>query len=651
MSLVMLLFKVTLRCLAVSCLLVSTAAHATTVVSDAIFGADNWISNPSFEEGEDNDPVDWVFLMQHEKSTGLANAEAARSGQRGVSFQGGGGLSYGRWITPYRIPLEPGQKYRVSFWYRGKGADVYLDTQPVQMSEDGQLTIDLAKARKIPIAKPEPAEEWTFVEKEITAPGSPSWAQLCLGGNGRDFCAFDDVYFERPGLTLLAPRWSQVVPRGGEVALKVSAPELREAATEDVTWSTSEGVTIKEVRKNEEDDTWTVLLAPTISSDLHLEATVAGKAIKLTMPRYFRVFAEGEEQLFTFAAITDAHFYRKGDNERNERFAKAVRSLNALNPLFVISLGDQMDIHSGFRDEQKKWIADAVREQLSLLNMPVFTIAGNHEIDRTYEGSGTRWYFEKYLEQPRYWSFDIGDNRFIGIDVSTPGVATREHGASFIDPGQDTWLEGLLDEPRRAPVILAGHISPFGEWTALPDLDRFLSLLLGKKVGVYLSGHTHYTTDNAVTNGQTESPWPKPAKLESPAQAAVALADPEQTVLLTTTSVCAFAMGDTKMNGYRYLLMKDGQVAWQDVLPISLSVERTVEPSGNTKFNIVNGGDKEIMGLPLAVRLAGQSFQATVDGAPVELVRQSAGSAGDVLLTQIDVPLNATREVIFSAAP
>lgn len=613
--------------------------------------AANWISNPSFEEGEDNDPVDWVYFLQHEKTTGLADQNAARSGKRGASFQGGGGLSYGRWVTPYRIPLEPGQKYRVSFWYRGKGADVYLDTHAAQVSDTGKLTIDLAKSRKIPVAKPEPAEEWTFVEKEITAPGSPSWAQLCLGGNGRDFCAFDDIHFERPGLTLLEPRWAQVVPAGSEVVLTVSAPELREAAADAVTWKSGDGATIKDSRNNAEDGTWTLTMIPTASSDLQFEAVVAGKTLPLEVPKYFRVFPAGSERLFTFAAITDAHFYRKGENERNEKFAKAVASLNALDPLFVISLGDQMDIHSGFRDEQKKWIAEAVREQLGLLDMPVFTIAGNHEIDRTYEGSGTRWYQEKYLGQPRYWSFEVGDNLFVGIDVSTPGVATREHGASFIDPDQDAWLDKLLAQPRKVPVILAGHISPFGEWTPLSDLDRFLSLLLGRKVGVYLSGHTHYTMDHAVANGQTASPWPKPVKLESPAQTAASLADPQQTVLLTTTSVCAFAMGDTKMNGYRYVLMKDGQVAWQDVLPLSLSVQRTEPQPGNVKFTVTNGSEKAVTGLPLTVTLPGKKFTATVDGAPVDLVRQSAGPAGEILLVQVDVPLNSTREVLITSAP
>lgn len=611
----------------------------------------NWISNPSFEEGEDNDPVDWVYFLQHEKSTGLADRNAARSGNRGASFQGGGGLSYGRWITPYRIPLEPGAKYRVSFWYRGSGAEVYLDTQAAEFSDTGKLTIDLAKTRKIPVAKPDPAEEWTFVEKEITAPGYPAWAQLCLAGNGRDACAFDDIHLERPGLSLVEPRWSQVVPEGAEVILKVSAPELRNAAAGSVEWKSGGGAMLKEATRNAEDETWTLKLTAASSGDLELEAIVGGKVLQLGVANYFRVFPAGNERMFTFAAITDAHFYRKGENERNEKFSEAVASLNALDPLFVISLGDQMDIHSGFRDEQKKWICEAVREQLGLLDMPVFTLAGNHEIDRTYEGSGTRWYFEKYLGQPRYWSFEVGDNLFAGIDVSTPGVATREHGASFLDPGQDEWLEKLLSEPRRVPVILVGHISPFGEWTARPDLDRFLSLLLGGNVGVYLCGHTHYTIDVAVANGQTTPPWPKPVKLASNEQAAAALADPKQTAILTTTSVCAFTMGDTKMNGYRYLLMVDGQIAWQDVLPLSLSITSESVSPDSVKFIVTNGAEKPVAGLPLRSVLPNGKPSATLEGKEIPFEANLLGNGTQDVWVRVDCPINSTAEIILTSKP
>lgn len=612
--------------------------------------AANWISNPSFEEGEDNDPVDWAYFLQHEKTTGLADKSAAHTGKRGVSVQGAGGLSFGRWITPYRIPLEPKAKYRVSFWYRGKGADVYLEGHAAELSESGKLTVDLTKKVKIPVAKPAPAAEWTYVEKEIVAPGFPAWVQLCLTGSGRDACAFDDIAIERPGLTLVEPRVPQIVPEGAEITLKLSAPELRNAAENAVTWKVGAGATFKEARKNADDGTWTIKLAVTSDGNLELEAAVAGaQPLKLAVPKFLRVFPAGAEKLFTFAAITDAHFYAPGANERNDKFTRVAGTLNALDPLFVISLGDQMEIHNGLRDEENKLICEAVRQQLGTLSMPVFTMAGNHDIDRTYEGTGTRWYHEKYLGQPRYWSFRVGKNLFAGMDVTSPGMATREHGASFVDPEQDAWLEALLNEPREAPVTLAGHISPFNDWGSSPDRDRFLSLLLGKKAGVYLCGHTHYTDDATVPNGQTAPPWPKPEKLDTPEKATAALQDPNKTTFLTTTTVCSFPLGDKKAYGYRYLLVNDGKIVWQDVLPPSLSVERSEPSPGTVKFKVTNGADKPVAGLPVVVSMpAGKSASVTIDGAPAQ---PAPSASGQHVMVQVDVPINSTREIIFSTKP
>ncbi len=612
----------------------------------------NWISNPSFEEGDENDPVDWAYFLQHEKTTGLSDKSSARSGARGASIQGAGGLSYGRWITPYKIALEPGAKYRVSFWYRGKGGEVYLAGHAAQLTPSGNLTLNLSKKLKIPVAKPPAATDWTFVEKEISAPGYPAWAQLCLSGSGRDGCAFDDIFFERAGLTLLEPRIPQIVPEGAEIALKVNAPELRQAAASTVTWKAGPSATIKSAQKNESDGTWTVTIAATASGDLNLEAAAAGtKPLKLAAPKFLRVFPAGTDKLFAFAAITDAHFYQPGENERNEKFARVAATLNALDPLFVLSLGDQMEIHNGLRDEENKWICEAVKQQLGTLSAPVFTVAGNHEIDRTYEGAGTRWYHEKFLGQPRFWSFRVGKNLFAGVDVTTPSIATREHGASFLDPQQDAWLEALLSEPREGPVILTGHISPFNDWTALPDRDRFLSLLLGKKTDLYLCGHTHYTDNAAVPNGQTAPPWPKPEKLDSPAKVSAALQDPNKTAILTTTTACSFPLGDEKTSGFRYLLVKDGKIAWQDVLPITLSVERA-EPSPNTvKFTVKNGADKPIAGLPLLARLPAGKVAATVDGQAAATESQALGPAGQLALLQLDIPVNTSREVVLTSAP
>ncbi len=97
----------------------------------------NWVANPSFAVGTPECPVDWVFLNQHESTTGSWGASDAHTGRQGVGLQAHTGMAYGRWITPYALPLAPGTKGRVSFWYRGTGAQVYLTGRASSLAPDG----------------------------------------------------------------------------------------------------------------------------------------------------------------------------------------------------------------------------------------------------------------------------------------------------------------------------------------------------------------------------------------------------------------------------------------------------------------------------------------------------------------------------------
>ena len=191
--------------------------------------AANWISNPSFETGTQEAPVDWVYFNEHQATEGRWGAEHARTGKNGVAFTGLGGMSFGRWTTPYRIPLEPGAKYRVSFWYRGSGAHVYVIGQSASLSPAGVLTMDMTKRFKTTISKPADAKDWTQVNGEFTAPGYATWAQLCLSGSERRTCSFDDIALYRIGLVLVSPGSPLVVPSGSKSPVTVYSEELRDA--------------------------------------------------------------------------------------------------------------------------------------------------------------------------------------------------------------------------------------------------------------------------------------------------------------------------------------------------------------------------------------------------------------------------------------
>lgn len=622
-----------------------------TPVFAEVDGPHNWIANPSFEDGADGDPVDWVFFREHEDTVGRCGAGLGRDGSGGAVIEGRGGLAFGRWITPYRIPLEPATVYRVSFWYRGKGGQVSVVGHPTEMTTNGQLSVNLMSPFRKVIAKPEPTETWKYVEASFLTPGQQVWGQLCLSIHGRNECVFDDIVLERPGLSLLDPTLPQICLAGSRRTLQVHAPALNSLDEAAVTWEVGDGMNLLAVRKDDASARWILDLAVEASCDLDVRARPSGGTpLTLQRPKFFQTLSPTAKSLFTVAAITDTHFYRPGANERNDLFGGVAASINALGPVFVLSLGDQMEAHNGLRDEDKKLICHAVTQQLSRLEMPVFAIAGNHEIDRSYEGAGTRWYHEKYLGFPRWWSFDVGDVRFAGVDVSTPGVAAREHGGSFLDARQAEWLETLLSRKEPTLRVVAGHISPFGEWASRPDRDRFLSLLLRNRVEVYLCGHTHFTNDRAVAHGRQAPPWPRPVDCGPAGFVSSSDAPPASTLLLTTTTTCAFPLGDRRTRGYRYLLVRRGQLVWQDVLPPSLDVTRTTLPDGRLEFLIRNGEEKTIAGLPIVAPMPGPA-RVTVDGKPVAFESEDAGHGEALLVTHVDVPKSASIRVIVEPQP
>ena len=623
---------------------------------DGIPDAANWISNPSFELGSQECPVDWVFLNQHEITTGTWDATSARSGAQGVAVHGGSGLAYGRWITPYRIQFKPGERLRVSFWYRGTGASVYMWTRASELNEAGMFITDLTKYYKCMLGPTPATSEWTYVETEFVAPDYPSWGQLCLGGGGRDTCEFDDIFVARPDIVMVEPRHPFVVLAGDTRRITVYADTLRGAATNEVDWSvTSPGFALQAVSRSETQNVWFIdlLATNTGAADITVQASTNGGApLSLSLPRYARVHA-GTGGAFTFSVMTDLHFYRPGNNERNIKFGQLANSLNALDPFFGLALGDQLEIHSGYRDEEKKIQVNAVLEQFARVNAPIFATAGNHEIDKHYEGAGTQWYFEKLMDMQPFYSVEVDGTLVAGVDISAPGLCSREHGAAFTRAGQADWLAGVLGSYTGRLPIVAAHISPFTEFIDGDDRNLYLSLLYTNRVRAYLSGHLHYTTDryvrNPLSDGAWGPPWPDPIDIVSSAEGVEKLSDTNNLVYLTTVTGAAFLLGGAPVNGYRYLWVQDQEIVWQDVLPISLSVARTSSAANVVGYTITNGIHKAISGLPLKAELPAGNVTATINETPTPVLVTTNLAGVLIAWVQADIPLNSTINVIVRA--
>lgn len=627
-------------------------------VSTEVQQAVNLLANPSFETGEDACPVDWVFLNQHEMSRGEWKAGDAPEGAQHIRAIGESGMCYGRWTTAYRLELEPGRTYRLGFWHRGTGgAQVYLEGHHVEFDSDsGVLTENLRKRYKSVLVKPESSVEWRYYTAVWQAPDYPSWARLNLGIYGRHQADFDWVTLTADGLHLVQPADPVLVESGGLIS--VEAFLQTDQAEGEAEWTcATPGVKIIESQFDATRGTWRLTLrADEVGFfDLEIEARLkTGATHAATRPGFIRVHPP-LKGTFAFSVFTDAHFYRPGDNPRNEMFGGFAKTVTALDPLFFLSLGDQMEIHSGASDLDKKWSVAAVREQFARLRAPVFTLLGNHEIDKTFEGAGTRWYWEQHLGMSPFKAFRIENYLFAGIDTSTPGIYGRDHGGSFVRPGQRAWLDEVLTRAGKAglvPVVLM-HIPVYGEFRDGADRNDLLDLLYRHRVRLVLQGHQHYSEQYAAPypsfSPWPPAQWPTRTELVTNEEVIARLNDPSNTVFLTTTTVSAFLLGGSPYNGFRHFWVKDGNIVWQDVVPVSLAVSVERREDGQI-VRLRTGPEKALAGFPVKAELPAGRVEIR-SGEKILPVHRVLHAQGQTVWTQVDLPVNTESEVIFRVVP
>ncbi|PIB39518.1 beta-galactosidase [Maribacter sp. 4G9] len=114
---------------------------------------------------------------------------------------------------------------------------------------------------------------------------------------------------------------------------------------------------------------------------------------------------EPTEDDFTFAIISDLN-----GGERSGVYSAAVEQLNALDPTFVLSVGDLID--GGTEDTlqlAKEW--DSFENRTSKLKMPFFHLGGNHDL--TNPTMRSIW---KQRFGPRYYHFLYDNVLFLMMD-------------------------------------------------------------------------------------------------------------------------------------------------------------------------------------------------------------------------------------------
>ncbi len=230
------------------------------------------------------------------------------------------------------------------------------------------------------------------------------------------------------------------------------------------------------------------------------------------------VFAFGQsKESFSFVFMTDIHI--KDDPEVLASYRRAMDSINALQPDFVLSGGDQVfDVMRGNVAKSDSLFQLFLTES-ERIQSPVHTTVGNHELFGIYEVSPTDHthpdykygMYERYFG-PTYYSFDHkGWHVVVLNNLDVEGY--RYHAG--ID---DTQLEWLSDDLKalapETPIIMMMHVPvvsvqnqyqmPENGISMGPDVtnkNKLMELVDQYNVKLVLQGHLHFLEDIQVLGG------------------------------------------------------------------------------------------------------------------------------------------------------
>ena len=217
------------------------------------------------------------------------------------------------------------------------------------------------------------------------------------------------------------------------------------------------------------------------------------------------------ESDYYFVQITDTHlpthkyYYQSGadtDTTEMEDLHEVIDDINLINPAFVVLTGDVVN-EGELEDYLEKRYFTRAQRILRDLEVPVFVIAGNHDIggwDDTPPPDGTArrnwWKFFgwRYLNDPspgdgvhtQNYSFDYAGAHFAAMEAYNNYDRWRLYiyGDDSFTDGQLAWLvDDLSAVPPSVPTVLLYHMD-FQDQIDLSALG----------VAGSLWGHVHYTS-------------------------------------------------------------------------------------------------------------------------------------------------------------
>lgn len=183
-----------------------------------------------------------------------------------------------------------------------------------------------------------------------------------------------------------------------------------------------------------------------------------------------------------FVVLGDTHYMlEKADVEfesrrrQTERIEYAIDRINALEPDFVVHLGDLVQEYPG--SDAYDEAVDAALAQLDRLEPPVHYVAGNHDVgDKPDPTMPTDWVSESSLERyheavGRSWTaWEAGGCHFVVLNSQVINAS--------LDAADDqrAWFDALMARIEAGPVFVFLHLPPYLNEPDEPSLGHYDNL-------------------------------------------------------------------------------------------------------------------------------------------------------------------------------
>ena len=627
----------------------------------------NMLSNSGFEEGSDMTPVDWNFVNVHESVKGSWPEKEGISGGKCLKLESLTGLSYGWWKTAYSIILEPGKSYTVGGMHKGDNASVKIQGFSVNFdSRTGKYERNIEKFFSVE-KKLKASKDWNAFENTFSIPAwdSPVWIEIMLQcGDNNKQALFDDIYLLGDTFKIIKPEVPQIVKPSTNFNLQIAVCNNKAVPVKDISgWNVYAGdikLDIISCKLNESSALWELVVkTPDKTGTYALKIEINKKNNRpsiITKPK-FLVVNQSAGKFFSFAVFSDPHiFSNSNDNPQNKLFLNVISAINGLDPLFTIGTGDLRGISSGYDDPRIKYMCDSYKRLISLINSPVYNVGGNHDFDKTDSGSQCRWYFSQYMGFPLYFSFDVENFHFVGIDTNTAGIYGKDHLGSFHLPGQQQWLEkDLADAVSKEKFnVLFFHETLYEGAQFLNDQEKktLEDIIFRNNVRLVLEGHNHhnwiYAKRNPLKSGssQLNEINLNPDKEVTGADICAYYADPLFTVFEQTTTASAFLIREAKYFGFRYFVVHDGKIIFDDSIPESFKIKTISDNADSKVIEISTGPEKPLKHLPFKITMEAGKYRVKIAGIETAAAEVANGDKLDLwIFTDLNTNENKKIEV------